>query len=103
MDKSETSFRIKWKGKAGQYVEGIPARDLTRAEWDALPHAVQKLAAESGLYQNTPEVADAKPLPDMLIVNTTDGINKTEASELGAGLAQRRKEKQRKTRKNEGN
>lgn len=34
----------------GGYFAGIPARDLTQEEWDALTGEQQKMALDSGLY-----------------------------------------------------
>jgi len=33
-----------------QYVNGVPARDLTQSEFDALPADLQAACLESGLY-----------------------------------------------------
>jgi predicted flap endonuclease-1-like 5' DNA nuclease len=40
---------IKYVG-VGEFLSGIPARDLTEAEWESLSKAQQKAAIESGLY-----------------------------------------------------
>ncbi len=37
--------------KGGGFIQGIPARDLTLAEWEALNPDQQKQVIESGLYE----------------------------------------------------
>lgn len=41
---------IKYKGIKA-FIQGIPARDLTDVEWNALSKEQQKAAIESGLYE----------------------------------------------------
>lgn len=36
---------------AGEFVQGVPARDLTRVEWDALDTDTQALVLALGLYE----------------------------------------------------
>jgi hypothetical protein len=36
---------IRYLGNGTQFIEGIPARDLTPEEWAALPEALQRRAA----------------------------------------------------------
>ena len=35
----------------GNYVQGVPARDLTAKEWDALPEALQEKAISTGTHK----------------------------------------------------
>lgn len=35
----------------GDFLHGVPARDLTRAEWDAIDTDTQALALALGLYE----------------------------------------------------
>ncbi len=88
MDKLETSFYIKWLGAANEFVEGIPARDLTLDEWRALPIHLQQKGAASGLYENAPD-APTDNLPPVVVIETRDGISEQEASEAGAVLRRR--------------
>lgn len=41
--------KIIYNGK--NFVQGIPARDLTQEEWDALPEELKDLAVSSGIYK----------------------------------------------------
>jgi len=36
---------------AGRFILGVPARDLTAQEWDALPPETQELAMREKIYQ----------------------------------------------------
>ena len=36
---------------AGDYLEGVPARDLTQDEWDRLPADLKETAVQLGLYE----------------------------------------------------
>lgn len=91
MDESETSFYvIKWLGATNQFVECIPARDMTLDEWRALPIQLQQKGAASGLYDNVPEILQDE-LPPVVVIQTRDGINEQEASEAGAVLSRRRR------------
>ncbi len=38
-------------GKSGAHYSGIPARDLTEADWDALTPKQQKIVSKSPLYE----------------------------------------------------
>lgn len=83
---------IMWLGAANQFVEGIPARDLTLDEWRALPIHLQQKGAASGLYENAPD-APQDELPPVVVIQTRDGINAQEASEAGTVLSRRRRAK----------
>lgn len=37
-------------GRYGAYLEGVPARDLTADEWDAVPEALRERALQLKLY-----------------------------------------------------
>lgn len=41
---------IKYTGKHGEYLFGIPARNLTDEEWSDLTKEQRKAAIDSGLY-----------------------------------------------------
>ena len=41
---------VRYVGK-GHYFQGVPARDLTDEEWDALPKRRQERLLASGLYE----------------------------------------------------
>lgn len=49
---------IKYVGD-GAYFHGIPARDLTDAEFAALPAATQQVLLNSGIYVQEPEAETA--------------------------------------------
>jgi hypothetical protein len=47
-----TIVKIKFKGHIfGEYVTGIPARDLSPAEWEGLTEDQRQTAIKCGLYQ----------------------------------------------------
>ena len=50
----------RWKGDGTGYVPGVPQRDLTADEWEALPEALRKVAAAAGLYGADTDTAEAK-------------------------------------------
>lgn len=55
--------KIKFVGKDNEFLDGIPNRDLTEAEWDALSKEQKKIAVDSGLYQvPTPAASLSKKL-----------------------------------------
>ncbi len=41
---------MRFVGKAGDYISGVPPRDLSEAEWNALSAAARQFCRESGLY-----------------------------------------------------
>jgi len=41
--------------KGGGFLTGIPARDLSSAEWEALTDAQQQAAIDSNLYEILPD------------------------------------------------
>jgi len=51
--------KITYSGK--NFIQGIPARDLTQEEWDALPDEVKELAVSSGVYK-----VESKPAPKVV-------------------------------------
>lgn len=55
-------MRLIFIGKSGQYIAGVPARDLSSAEYKALPLELQELATRSGLYRIDKEKTE-KPAP----------------------------------------
>ena len=42
---------IAWVFKGGGFAPGIPARDLTKGEFDALSEVDQEVVRESGIYK----------------------------------------------------
>lgn len=50
----------------GEYQVGIPARDLTKADWDAMDEAARKQAEASGLYRfnDAPDAGHAESTLD---------------------------------------
>lgn len=42
---------LKYVGGGEEYIGGVPARDLTRAEYDALPTHLQGAVEGSALYE----------------------------------------------------
>lgn len=47
----------KFRGEGGAYVLGVPARDLTADEWDALTDDERDRAERSGYYEDAPDPA----------------------------------------------
>jgi hypothetical protein len=45
--------KVRFVGRPGSYISGIPARDLTDAEWDKLTPKQQEFAVSSGLYKKS--------------------------------------------------
>jgi hypothetical protein len=41
---------VKYKGQNGEFVPGIPTRDLTPEEWAALPERLRHQAIQADLY-----------------------------------------------------
>lgn len=50
----------KYLGDGSAYVEGIPARDLTRDEWERIRPDLRELAVATGLYA-VPPAKSEKP------------------------------------------
>jgi hypothetical protein len=50
---------ITYKGN-GEFVSGVPARDLTEAEWEQLSKEQKKAALDSGLYEKSKPKKTAK-------------------------------------------
>lgn len=53
---------IKYTGKHGEYIAGIPARNLTDEDWSDLTKEQRKAAIDSGLYVK-PEPEETKHEP----------------------------------------
>jgi hypothetical protein len=53
-----------YKGKDGQHVDGVPARDLTEQEFEALSDEQQKACIDSGLYVAQSPVAEKKAVKE---------------------------------------
>lgn len=43
---------VQYLGDGSSYVEGVPARDLTRTEWQGLRGDLRDLALATGLYHD---------------------------------------------------
>jgi hypothetical protein len=54
-------IRYRYTGDGTTYVEGVPARDLTRAEWNALTAEQKKAVRSSGLYERAAGRQDDEP------------------------------------------
>lgn len=46
MDEPYANYR-----RPGEFVQGVPARDMTREEWEALPEELRVIALELGIYE----------------------------------------------------
>ncbi len=53
---------IKYIGK-GSFVQGIPARDLTKDEWDAFSKERQKSLVNAGLYKVPKRKVEDRVIP----------------------------------------
>lgn len=49
---------------SGNYISGIPARDLTDDEFNALPESQQKAVKKSGLYSTDNKVSQKAEVKD---------------------------------------
>jgi hypothetical protein len=56
-----------YTGDGSTYVTGIPARDMTRDEWDGIRDDLKALALGMGLYE-IKEQPDAAPAPTANII-----------------------------------
>lgn len=54
---------IKYTGKQGEYITGIPARNLTDDDWSDLTKEQRKMAIDSGLYVKPEAPEETKPEP----------------------------------------
>lgn len=52
---------MKYTGKDAAWISGIPARDLSAAEWAALTPDQQQHALSSGLYVAAPAIEAGEP------------------------------------------
>ena len=52
--------------RAGHFLSGLPARDMTEAEWNEQPADLRALALALDLYQRTEEPASVSPVDDAL-------------------------------------
>lgn len=64
----------KYVGKQGEYLPGIPARNLTDEEWDELSKEERKAAVASGLYVK-PDT-DNKPVEHKHVVAKEEPTDK---------------------------
>ncbi len=51
---------ITYLGTAGEFISGIPMRDLTMDEWNALPEHLRRLAIAAKLYRTGPSAEAPK-------------------------------------------
>lgn len=42
---------VKYVAENGEWVDGVPARDLTQVEWDRIPETAQVKAVEAGTHK----------------------------------------------------
>lgn len=56
---AESKIKFNYVGSGGEFLHGIPARDLTEADWERLTKAQQDIVTVSHLYRK-PE-PEAKP------------------------------------------
>lgn len=47
----------------GRYLPGVPLRDITQSEYDALPVYLQVSVDNAGFYRKTPTREPSKPAP----------------------------------------
>lgn len=52
---------VSYTGDGTEFVNGVPARDLEAAEWDALDDEQQQAAIDSGLYEVEGAAKSRKP------------------------------------------
>jgi hypothetical protein len=62
---------IKFKGSENEFVNGVPAKSLTTADYDALDTDQRKLVRESPLYDYVTYRDALKPEPDATPVEGT--------------------------------
>ena len=52
MSKNKTRKEfVTFHGKSGEYISGVPRKNLTQEMWDLVNERVQKIALDSGLYK----------------------------------------------------
>ena len=75
----------KYQSDGTAFIAGVPARDLTDAEFEALPKEQKEECIKSGLY--APEgLSDPQPVLSGEI-DLADGVNEAEASLAGKTLS----------------
>ena len=47
----EASVHAEYVGKDGAYIDGVPARDLSKKEWSALSKDLQEVAIAAGTHK----------------------------------------------------
>lgn len=52
---------ITFKAPEGHFISGIPRRNLSPEEWEALPEALREKALDSGLYKIQTTGSKAEP------------------------------------------
>ncbi len=81
---------IQYLGDGTNYVEGVPARNLTRDEWNALREERRAYALATGLYVDP--LGDVEtPKPDVVTIDLRDGADDDEANVAARTLNARRK------------
>lgn len=54
---------VKYKGDAakGEFITGVPARDMDRERWERIPERLRKFALSTGFYELVAKQAKAEP------------------------------------------
>jgi hypothetical protein len=65
---------IQYRGDGDAWIEGVPTRNLTREEWEALPEEKRTAALESQLYVEPEQTLSraAKPAPNKVHPERTE-------------------------------
>jgi hypothetical protein len=82
--------------RPGSFINGVPTRDLSRSEFEALDDEQKRSVIESGAYEILAEdlkPAPADPLPETVVIQTRDGIQDDEATDAARVLQRRAKQK----------
>ena len=53
-----TIIAVTFHGKKGEFIPGVPRRDLTQEMWDLIPSQARKTALGSGLYKIVADKGD---------------------------------------------
>ena len=66
-----SKIKVRFVGPPGDYISGIPARDLTSEDWERLSPEQQKRALKSGLYKKV--AGKSSPDKDQPAPEKTEG------------------------------
>jgi hypothetical protein len=83
----------KYTGNGYEFIAGVPARDLTEAEFKELPQAQQDECIKSGLYVLPANIKNKKPSAQKAEIDLSDGVDDDEARLAGQALAARKTNK----------